>query len=278
MSTLFSSYVGTCKTLCLMSVTLVTLSACSSGPVIDEQVELPVDVLYNEALDLALANQPKKAAPKFEEVERQHPYSIWAVRSQIMAGWAFYAENDYERAVATLERFIELYPADPLTEYAYYLRALCFYEQIVDVERDADMTRRAMTAFEELVRRYPDGSYGRDAQLKADLTRSHLAGKEMAVARFYMEQGYFSAALKRYAIVVRDFDNTNQVPEALYRMVETYLSLGLADEAERVVQVSEYNYPDSVWTERAVEVLNNPERAGPRGLIGSVIDRALTIF
>ena len=195
-----------------------------------------------------------------------------------MAGWAFYAENDYERAVATLERFIELYPADPLTEYAYYLRALCFYEQIVDVERDADMTRRAMTAFEELVRRYPDGSYGRDAQLKADLTRSHLAGKEMAVARFYMEQGYFSAALKRYATVVRDFDNTNQVPEALYRMVETYLSLGLADEAERVVQVTEYNYPDSVWTERAVEVLNNPERAGPRGLIGSVIDRALTIF
>jgi len=100
----------------------------------------------------------------------------------------------------------------------------------------------------------------------------------MAVARFYMEQGYYSAALKRFAIVVRDFDNTNQVPEALYRMVETYLSLGLTDEAERVVQVSEYNYPDSVWTERAVEVLNNPERAGPRGLIGSVIDRALTIF
>ena len=278
MITLFSSTASTRRISCVIAVALLGLMACSGKPAVDEQIVEPVDVLYNEALDLALADKPKLAAPKFEEVERQHPYSIWAVRAQIMAGWSFYTQNDYIRAVETFDRFIELYPADPLTEYAYYLRAICFYEQIVDVERDADMTRRALAAFEELMRRYPSGDYGRDAQLKADLTRSHLAGKEMAVARFYLMQGYYSAALKRFALVVRDYDNTNQVPEALYRMIEAYLSLGLPDEAERVVQVIEYNFADSVWTQRAVEVLNNPDRSGPKGLIGSVIDRALSVF
>lgn len=119
------------------------LSACSSQ---DEnaivQIEQPVDQLYNQALDLALSGDTKEAAPQFEEVERQHPYSIWAVRAQIMAAWSFYQENDYPQALAALDRFIELYPADPLSEYAYYLRALSFYEQIVDVERDAEMTDR----------------------------------------------------------------------------------------------------------------------------------------
>ena len=278
MITLFSSAANTGRISSVIAFALFGLMACSGTPAVDEQDVQPVDVLYNEALDLAIADKPKLAAPKFEEVERQHPYSIWAVRAQIMAGWSFYSQNDYGRAVETFDRFIELYPADPLTEYAYYLRALCFYEQIVDVERDADMTRRALAAFEELMRRYPSGEYGRDAQLKADLTRSHLAGKEMAVARFYLMQGYYSAALKRFALVVRDYDNTNQVPEALYRMIEAYLSLGLPDEAERVVQVIEYNFAESVWTERAVEVLNNPDRSGPKGLLGSVIDRALSVF
>ena len=278
MITLFSSTASTRRISGVIAVPLFGLMACSGTPVVDEQIVQPVDVLYNEALDLALADKPKLAAPKFEEVERQHPYSIWAVRAQVMAGWSFYSQNDYGRAVETFDRFLELYPADPLTEYAYYLRALCFYEQIVDVERDADMTRRALAAFEELMRRYPSGEYGRDAQLKADLTRSHLAGKEMAVARFYLMQGYYSAALKRFAVVVRDYDNTNQVPEALYRMIEAYLSLGLPDEAERVVQVIEYNFAESVWTERAVEVLNNPDRSGPKGLLGSVIDGALSVF
>lgn len=242
------------------------------------EAEKPVDILYNEALDTALAGQTALAAPKFEEVERQHPYSIWAVRAQIMGAWSFYQANDYGQAEASLNRFIELYPADRLTEYAYYLKSLIYYEQIVDVERDADMTYRSLSAFEELLRRYPDGTYSRDARLKADLARSHLAGKEMAVGRFYLKQGFPAAAIKRFAIVIRDFDRTNQVPEALYRMGEAYLSLGLVEEAERVQQVASYNFSDSTWTSRLNEVIETPSRSAPKGLLGSLADRALAIF
>ena len=245
---------------------------------IDSQVDAPVDQLYNDALNTVLAGDVDLAAPKFEEVERQHPYSIWAVRAQIMAAWSFYQSNQYAQAEASLDRFIELYPADPLTEYAYYLKALSYYEQIVDVERDADMTYKALNAFEDVLRRYPDGPYARDSQLKADLARSHLAGKEMAVARFYLNKGHYAAAIKRFAVVVRDYDRTNQVPEALYRMGEAYLSLSLDEEAMRVLQVAEYNYPESVWTERLIEVVGNPSRSGPQGVLGSVADRALSLF
>lgn len=245
---------------------------------IEGQADAPVDQLYNDALNTVLAGDVDLAAPKFEEVERQHPYSIWAVRAQIMAAWSFYQSNQYAQAEASLDRFIELYPADPLTEYAYYLKALSYYEQIVDVERDADMTYKALNAFEDVLRRYPDGPYARDSQLKADLARSHLAGKEMAVARFYLNKGHYAAAIKRFAVVVRDYDRTNQVPEALYRMGEAYLSLSLDEEAMRVLQVAEYNYPESVWTERLIEVVGNPSRSGPQGILGSVADRALSLF
>ena len=245
---------------------------------IDGQADAPVDQLYNDALNTVLTGDVDLAAPKFEEVERQHPYSIWAVRAQIMAAWSFYQSNQYAQAEASLDRFSELYPADPLTEYAYYLKALSYYEQIVDVERDADMTYKALNAFEDVLRRYPDGPYARDSQLKADLARSHLAGKEMAVARFYLNKEHYAAAIKRFAVVVRDYDRTNQVPEALYRMGEAYLSLSLDKEAMRVLQVAEYNYPESVWTERLIEVVGNPSRSGPQGILGSVADRALYLF
>jgi outer membrane protein assembly factor BamD len=253
---------------------------CSSSDDADlaAQNEQPVDELYNDALNTVLAGDVDLAAPKFEEVERQHPYSIWAVRAQIMAAWSFYQSNQYVEAEGSLNRFIELYPADPLTEYAYYLKALTYYEQIVDVERDADMTYKALTAFEDVLRRYPDGPYARDSQLKADLTRSHLAGKEMAVGRFYLKKGFYAAAIKRFAVVVRDYDQTNQVPEALYRMAEAYLSLSLSEEASRVRRVAEFNYPDSIWTKRLVEVTDNPSRTGPQGVLKSIADRALSLF
>ena len=140
------------------------------------------------------------------------------------------------------------------------------------------MTYRALDAFEELLRRYPESQYARDSKLKADLARSQLAGKEMAVGRFYLKEGHINAAIKRFATVVKEYDQTNQVPEALYRMVESYLSLGLTDEADRVAQVANYNFPDSYWTEQVNLVVENPGRAGPRGLIGSIADRALSLF
>ena len=260
---------------------IAVLCACSDGSKDEElaaQIEQPVDQLYDDALNTVLSGDPELAATKFEEVERQHPYSTWAVKAQVMAAWSFYEANDYAQAEASLDRFIQLYPADSLTEYTYYLKALVYYEQIVDVERDADMTRKALFAFEELLRRYPSGPYSRDAQLKAELTRSHLAGKEMAVGRFYLHQGFYAAALTRFAHVIRDYERSNQVPEALYRMTEGYLSLGLTEEADRVSAVANYNFPDSLWTARLNEVHENPNRAGPKGLLGTLADRALSLF
>ena len=254
------------------------IAACSSTPEVPEQVEQPVDVLYNDALATALNENPKKAAPKFEEVERQHPYSALAVRAQIMAAWSFYEGNDYARAVAALDRFVELNPASEFVEYAYYLKALSYYEQIVDVERDAAMTQLAMQAFEELVRRFPQGTYARDAQLKIDLTRSHLAGKEMAVGRYYLNNQFYSAALRRFHIVIETYDTTNQVPEALQRSAEAYLALGLIEEASRMQQVAVYNYPDSIWTQRLNELIADPEKPAPKGLFERSVNAVTSIF
>ena len=270
----------TLKTFCLLSLTSL-LIACSSNEEASllVQEEKPVEVLYNEALDTVLNDSAKSAAPKFEEVERQHPYSKWATQAQIMAAWSFYQDNQYPRAIAALDRFIELNPAGgELTEYAYYLRALCFYEQIVNVERDAAMTRDAKFAFEDLLRRYPNGPYARDSQLKLDLTKSHLAGKEMAVGRFYLDAGHYGAAIARFNVVVSEFDTTNQVPEALYRLIESYLSLGLREEAMRVLQVAEFNYPTSVWTQRGITLIDDPNRPAPQGLIEGLFTRTLSVF
>ena len=229
------------------------LSACSSNQQSDqiEQVNLPVDSLYNEALDAVYSGNPKQAASLFEEVERQHPYSTWAVKAQLMAAWAYFEANDYPRSLASLERFIELHPAHKDAEYAYYLRALCYYEQIVDVERDAAMTQRSMDAFSELLRRFPDGVYAQDSQLKLDLASSNLAGKEMAVGRFYFRQGYISAAINRFKKVTDEYQSSNQVPEALYRLIASYSVMNLQEEATRSLRVAQYNFPNSTWTKKA---------------------------
>jgi len=200
------------------------------------------------------------------------------VRAQIMAAWSFYESNDYLRAAAALDRFIELNPASEFVEYAYYLKALSYYEQIVDVERDAAMTRLSMQAFEELVRRFPKGIYARDAQLKIDLTRSHLAGKEMAVGRYYLNNQFYSAALRRFKIVIDRYDTTNQVPEALHRSAEAYLALGLTAEAGRLQQVAVYNYPNSIWAKRLVELTADPEKPAPKGIVGRSVDAITSIF
>ena len=263
-----------------LSLCCLFIAGCVNSTQFDtlEQIEQPVDTLYNDALNTALNGDIEKAGEKFEEVERQHPYSAWAVRAQVMAAWSFYQANQYSDAVNALDRFIELYPAHAYTEYAYYLRALCFYEQIVDVERDADMTRRALEAFEDLIRRYPEGTYARDSQLKLDLTRSHLAGKEMAVGRFYLEKGHFNAAIQRFEVVITQYDTTSQVPEALYRLGEAYLSLGLIDEAERVGAVALYNYPSSIWTDRLLVLVEDPTRPGPKSLLETLTDTTLNLF
>ncbi len=262
----------------LLFAVFFQLAGCSTNSEIEEQIEKPEGVLYQEALTSALSGKSENAATKFEEVERQHPYSELATRAQIMAAWAFYNDNQYSRSVAALDRFVELNPTDRMVEYAYYLKALCFYEQIVDVERDSEMTKLALAAFEELIRRFPKGIYAGDGQLKIDLSKSQLAGKEMAVGRFYLNREQYVAALRRFDIVIKDYSTTNQVPEALYRKAEAFYALGLVDQSERIYEVAKYNYAESPWTKRLITLRKTPDKPVDRGLLTRSKDLITNIF
>lgn len=225
----------------------VALSACADKQ--DDYVERPVEELYNEAMDLIDRNEYYKAAKAFDEVDRQHPYSVWATKAQMMAAYALYERNKYDDALISLDRFIQLHPGNKDTPYAYYLKGLCYYEQITDVERDQKMTENAMKSLQEVVDRFPASQYARDAKLKVDLARDHMAGKEMAVARYYMTRKQWLAALNRFKLVSEQFQTTSHVPEAMHRMVEIYLILGLTADAERTAAVLGHNYPGSDWYE-----------------------------
>lgn len=261
-----------------MFAAFLMVTSCTNQSSLTEQVEKPAESLYGTALKTVLAGDPKAAAPQFEEVERQHPYSELAIRAQIMASWSFYKDNNYQRAIASLDRFIELNPANPLVEYAYYLRALCYYEQILDVGRDAEMSMLALSALEELVRRFPDGAHARDAKFKIDLVNSHLAAKEMAVGRFYLKREYYTAAIRRFKIVINNYKTSNQVPEALYRLGEAYLAIDLSNEADRFYEVAVYNYPRSIWTSRLKTLRESPEKPNEKGYFESSINTIKSFF
>ncbi len=210
-------------------------------------VERPVEELYNAAMDYLAAEEWQPAAKAFEEVERQHPYSTWATKAQLLNAFALYQANKYDEAVLAAQRFAQLYPGNKDTAYAYYLIAISHYEQISDIGRDQRATQRALAALEEVVRRFPNSEYARDARLKIDLTRDHLAGKEMEVGRFYLRRGQTVAAINRFRSVVEKYQTTSHLPEALHRLTEAYLSLGLTEEAQATAAVLGHNYPGSDW-------------------------------
>ena len=231
-----------------MLLAVLAVSACGSDDKDSERyVERPVQQLYNEAVDALRNEQYARAAERFDDVERQHPYSVWAVKASLMAAFSHYQATDYEEAVLALDRFIQLHPGNSDVAYAYYLRALCFYERISDVVRDQLNTEKALTALREVVRRFPDTSYARDARLKIDLTRDHLAGKEMDVGRYYLARGHYLAAIRRFRRVVETYETTTHIPEALHRLTEAYLALGLKNEATKAAAVLGHNYPGSEW-------------------------------
>lgn len=226
---------------------VLALAGCGSTSEPDEYVERPVEQLYIEAQTAMKAQDYQEAKKQFDEVERQHPYSNWATRAKLMAAFASYQDLKYDDAVVALERFIQLHPGHEDVAYAYYLRALCFYEQISDVKRDQHTTALSMQYLQDVINRFPDSPYARDAKLKMDLTRDHLAGKEMDVGRWYLRQGQVQAAISRFRVVVDEYQTTSHVPEALHRLVEAYLGLGLRGEAERVATVLGHNYPGTNW-------------------------------
>ncbi len=231
----------------LVSALLVTLAVAACGAKEAPYVERPVEELYNQAMNAMAASEWEAAAKGFDEVERQHPYSVWANKAQLMAAYSYYQKNMYTDAISAAERFIQLHPGSKETPYAYYLVAVSYYEQITDVGRDQKITQQALSSLEEVVRRYPTSEYARDARLKIDLTRDHLAGKEMTIGRYYLRQNQPIAAINRFKAVIEKYQTTTHVPEALHRLAEAYMSLGVLEEAQNVAAVLGYNYPGSEW-------------------------------
>jgi outer membrane protein assembly factor BamD len=214
-----------------------------------ERPVAPVEDLYNNGVDALNSQRYDSANDQFNLVEQNYPYSTWAVNAQLMQGYTQYLQNKYTDAIGTLDRFIQLHPTHRDVAYAYYLRALCYYEQIADIQRDQRGTQLAMNALQEVVNRFPDSAYARDARLKIDLCNDHLAGKEMDIGRWYESQHLYTAAIGRFQRVVDDYQTTNHVPEALHRLTEIYLILGLKDQARKSASVLGYNYPGSSWYE-----------------------------
>jgi outer membrane protein assembly factor BamD len=235
---------------------LLILGGCSTidswfgGDSTDTKEDLstiPVEVLYNRGVDALLAKRYNVAVKQFDAVEQYYPYSSWAVNAEMMLGYTQYIQDKYSDAIGTLDRFIQLHPAHRDIAYIYYLRALCYYEQIEDIQRDQRNTREAMGALQEVVNRFPDSAYGRDARLKIDLARDHLAGQELEIGRWYEKQHLYAAAIGRFQTVVDQYQTTNHAAEALHRLTEIYLLLGLPDEARKTAAVLGHNYPGSEW-------------------------------
>ena len=205
-------------------------------------------LLYENAIQEANNKNFENANNTFQSILEEYPYSIWATKSKIMMAWVYYEGNKYDNSITIAESFIKNHPENELVPYALYLIAMSYYERIFDVERDTRMTVLAKEAFEKLIYLYPNSEFSRDSKLKVELARSNLAGKQMAIGRFYQKQKHFAAAIRRFQRVIDEFETTDQTPEALLRLTECYLSLGIQTEALRTASVLKYNFPQSTWT------------------------------
>jgi outer membrane protein assembly factor BamD len=208
----------------------------------------PADKLYNEGLFLLNNKQDyKEAAKKFDEVDRQNPYSDWARKALLMSAYSYYQADEYTDCINSAERYVTLHPGSPDAAYAQYLIGASYYDQILDVSRDQARADKAINALEEVVRKYPDSEYAVAAKKKVDMARDQLAGKEMEVGRFYMNKRDFIGAINRFKVVVTQYQTTRHVEEALARLTEAYISLGILDEAQTAAAVLGHNFPDSSW-------------------------------
>ncbi len=240
-----------------LGLTAFLLTGCaSSGKKGDTKyVARDVNTLYNAAKDKLDRDQFEIAAALFDEVERQHPYSPWARRAQLMSSFSYYRGKKYNESVSAARRFLSIHPGNKDAPYAYYLIALSYYEQISDVTRDQKITEQALAALGEVQRRYPNSRYAADAGLKIDLVNDHLAGKQMEIGRFYERRALWLAASLRFREVVDKYDTTTHAPEALFRLTETYLAMGIPAEAKKSAAVLGANYPGSKWYERAYDLV-----------------------
>jgi outer membrane protein assembly factor BamD len=247
------------KSLIILPFLSLALVACQSNDRQQElaYVERPVEQLYARATEELDKRDFDEAILLFNEVERQHPYSEWARRSSLMTAFASYESRKYDEAISTAQRYLSLNPAGQGAPYAYYLIAVSYFDQIMDVGRDQKTTELARNALNDVIRRYPETDYARDASVKMDMVSDQLAGKEMEIGRWYLRRNQHLSAVNRFRTVVTDYDTTGHTPEALYRLVEVYLSLGLKQEALASGAVLGYNYPESVWYRDAYRLLGN---------------------
>ncbi len=247
-------------TLLTISVAAMAVSACQGSGARDRElayVERPVEQLYARATEELDKRDYNEAILLFNEVERQHPYSEWARRSALMSAFASYESRKFDEAIATSQRYISLNPAGQGAPYAYYLISASYFDQIMDVGRDQKTTELAKAALTDVVRRYPESDYARDATIKLDMVQDQLAGKEMEIGRWYLRRNQHLSAVNRFRTVVKDYDTTSHAPEALHRLVEVYLALGLKQEALAAGAVLGYNYPQNVWYRDTYRLLGN---------------------
>src|SRR6201985_1261015 len=241
----------------------IPLSGCGTGALWDKFtkkddtfVDEPADKLYNEGLYLMNHNKDNKAAgKKFEEVDRQHPYSDWARKSLLMSAYAYYNQGDYDSCIGAATRYVTLHPGSPDAAYAQYLIAASHYDQIPDISRDQGRTEKAMAALEEEIRKYPTWEYAVSAKAKLEGAKDQLAGKEMAVGKYNLEKRNFIGAINRYKTVVTQYQTTRHVEEALYRLTEAYMSIGIVGEAQTAAAVLGHNFPDSKWFKDAYNLV-----------------------
>ncbi len=231
------------------------LSACADKE--EAYTDRTVEELYNTAMDRFETGKYEKAAKAFSEVERQHPYSNWALKAQLMSAYCYYEAKKYDEAIENFNVFIQLHPGHPEVAYAFYMLGLCHYEQIPIIERDQKPCEQSLKAFEEVVTRFPSSPYAKDAKFKVDLILDHLAGKEMDVGRYYQRQAAYLPAINRFKEVVTRYQTTSHVPESLHRMIECYIALGLRKEAQEVAAVLGHNYPNSDWYTDAYSLMKN---------------------
>ncbi|HYC94178.1 MAG TPA: outer membrane protein assembly factor BamD [Sphingomicrobium sp.] len=253
--------------LLLLPVILLPVAGCAGNKVKGDTAYIARDVntLYSQGKQRLDRGRYEEAAVFFNEVERQHPYSVWARRAQLMAAFSSYMAQKYPDAVSSAQRFLTIHPGNKDAPYANYLIAMSYYQQIEDVTRDQKITQQASDSFNELIRRYPQSRYATDARLKLDLINDHLAGKEMEVGRFYQRRRQWLASVLRFRTVVDEYQTTSHAPEALMRLTESYLALGIPEEARRAAAVLGANYPETEWYQRAYNLVQRhaPQAAAP---------------
>lgn len=230
----------------------IFLTACAG----EKSMEgLSPETLYSNGYKAFQDTDYEEAAEYFDEIEKQHPYSVWAERAQIMAAYSYYRKNEYDDAVMTLDRFIQLHPGNRNTAYAYYLKGLCYFEQMSDAAREQSMTQKAQETFNEMIARYPDSVYAADARAKMDEMTNHLAAQDMTIGRYYLKHEDLIPAVNRFKNVIEAYPESNQIPEAYYRLTTGYIMLGLIPAAEKTAEVMKQKYPENTWTVKTAQLM-----------------------